>query len=103
MAEEPLATRREVDILREEVRRIDDHGSRGVIGIQAQLVDLIKDFVELKAGMDERFAAHARQHTDDRAARLSGRRWLVGTGIAGIVAMAAVLTLLITIIGRLHG
>ena len=102
-APEPAATQREVDILREEVHRLDDHGSRGVGAIQAQLTDVVRDITELKAEMSTRFEAHQRVHDQDHRDRVQGRRWLIGTAIAGLVAMAAALTLLVDILGHVHG
>lgn len=100
---EPAATQREVDILRDEVHRLDDHGTRGVGALQAQLTDAIKDIVELRADMVARFEAHSRVHEQDKRDRASGRRWLIGTGIAGVAAMAAVFAALLDILSHIHG
>lgn len=100
---ETPATQREVDILREELHRLDDHGSRGVGAIQAQLTDVVRDIIELKTEMNGRFEAHQRVHDQDHRERVQGRRWLIGTGIAGLVAMAAAITLLLDILSHIHG
>jgi hypothetical protein len=96
------ASRREVDILRGELHRLDDHGSRGVGAIQAQLTDLVKDVTEMKSEMNSRFEAHQRVHDQDHRDRAAGRRWLVGTGIAALMAMVAVLGLLVEILARVR-
>lgn len=76
------ATRREVDILRAEMSRMDDHGTRGVSVVQAQLVDVIKDVTELKTEISGRFAEHGRQHERDDDQRRSDRRWSLGFAVA---------------------
>ncbi len=83
-APEPYATRREVDQLREELRRLDDHGSRGVGSIQAQLTEVVRDLAELKADTGIRFAEHLRHHEQDIAVRRSDR-WRVAALIVGLV------------------
>jgi hypothetical protein len=100
-----MATRREVDYLREDVRgmskRIDDldaNGTRGMVGITLQISDLIK----AQGEMTGRFTEHERQHRAEAQQRVIGRRWLVGMGCAGIAAMAAVITMLVDVLSHLH-
>lgn len=100
---EPAASQREVDILRDELHRLDDHGSRGVGVIQTQLTDLVKDMTEMKSEMNSRFEAHQRVHDQDHNDRISGRRWLIGTGIAGIAAMAALVAMMWDVLQHVHG
>lgn len=100
---EAAASQREVDILREELHRLDDHGTRGVGAIQAQLTDVVRDIIELKTEMNGRFEAHQRIHDQDHRDRITGRRWLIGTAIAGLLAMVAIITLLLQILGHVHG
>jgi hypothetical protein len=102
-APEAAASQREVDILRGELQRLDDHGTRGVGAIQSQLVNMVKDLAELKANVDTRFDAHQRVHDQDHADRISGRRWLIGTAIAGIGAMAGMFAMLWDILRHVHG
>lgn len=102
LTEDAPATRREMDQLREELRRIDDHGTRGVGVLQAQVTDLVKDVVELKADMNTRFQAHQRQHEVAERERRAGRRWLIGTVIAALVVLVAILTLLLQIAGKVR-
>lgn len=96
------ASQREVDILRERVEAIDAHGTRGIGAIQLQVTELIKDVTELRADTRTWQEGHGRQHAADQRDRVTGRRWLIGTAIAGIVAMAAILGLLLDITSRLH-
>ena len=99
---EPAATRREIDQIRADLQRIDDHGTRGVGALQAQMTSFAAGLAELKAGVAAQLAAHQQIHDQDHRDRVSGRRWLVGTGFAGIVAMAAVISLLIDISLHIH-
>ncbi len=81
-----FVTRREVDQLRQEIQRMDDHGTRGVTVVQTQLTDVIKDMVELKTEVNKRFEEHQRQHTRDEDSRSANRRWAWSFGIA-VLAM----------------
>lgn len=108
MTDQP--TRGEFDLLKQMVvtgqtrlDNIDDHGTRGVTGLQAQMTEVVKDLAELKADVNARFEAHTRQHDQDRRERVTGRRWLIGTGIAGLMAMSAVAGLLVEVLMHVHG
>ena len=96
------ASRREVDLLRAEMLRLDDHGGRGVIALQVQVVDLIKDVTEMKADMNTKFDAHAKVHETDEQRRIAGRRWLVGSVIGGVASMATVIGMLVDVLSHLH-
>jgi TolA-binding protein len=102
MSDEPLASRRELDQLRDRIERIDDHGTRGVGTLQSQITDMIKDIAELKTDLNTRFEAHQRIHDQDHQDRISGRRWLIATGIAGLGSMGGVWALLWDILQHLH-
>lgn len=75
-------TQREFDQLRSELIRIDDHGTRGIGTIQAQLTEVVKDVTELKGEMNSRFREHQRQHEAEQADRASNRRWGIGLAVA---------------------
>jgi hypothetical protein len=110
------ATRREFDLMISRIEgldrsldSIDRDGTRGVMALQAQLTDTIKDITELKTelhsfkGETSRwFEKHSNQHQQDMRDRTSGRRWMIGTAIAGMLAMAAVLTLLVQVLQNVH-
>ena len=81
------ATQRELDQLRQELIRIDDHGTRGVAVVQTQLTDVIKDVLELKSEINKRFEEHQRQHERDETTRSSNRRWTLGFGVAVLAAI----------------
>lgn len=96
------ASRREVDLLREEVHRLDDHGTRGVLAMQSQLTELVKDMTELKTEVNNRFGEHQQMHDKIERERRSGRQWMVGTAIAALLLLVAIITLLFQISGRVH-
>lgn len=107
MTDQP--TRGEFDLLKQMLTAsqtrldgIDSSGTRGVGIVQAQLVEVVKDLAELKAGVDKRFDAHMRVHEQDLRDRASGRRWLISTLIAAVVMLAAILALAVDIAGRTH-
>ena len=99
---EPVATRREVGQLRADINRIDDHGTRGVGALQAQMTGFAADLAELKAGVAAQLSAHQRVHDQDHLDRVSGRRWFVGTGFTALLVMATVIGLLIDIARHTH-
>lgn len=125
MTDQP--TRGEFDMLRQMVgttqtrlETIDGTGTKGVAVVQAQLVDVVKDLADLKGEVNSRFAevglrfdgmkadvdgqftAHRRVHEQEARDRITGRRWLVGIGLAGLASMSAVITLLVDVLGHLH-
>ena len=94
-------TRGEFELLRQMVtgnqqrlEGMDSGGTKGVLVVQTQLVDVIKDLAELKAEVDKRFDVHVLVHERDRADRVAARRWVIGTALA---ALAIVITLLLNI------
>jgi hypothetical protein len=115
-----VVTRREFEALREDFRRMDDYGTRGVQAMQSQMADLVRDIMDLKSDMSSRFDAHQRVHDKDeedrrqerlekkqdrereRAERRSGRRWIITTGIAMVVMIVGVLGVAIDILSRTH-
>jgi hypothetical protein len=58
---------------------------------------------ELKVSLDLFRTSHLIQHEKELSDRKTGRRWLVGIGIAGIAAMSAVGTLVIEVLLKVHG
>lgn len=95
---EKFATRREFDQLLVRVDSMDQGGTRGVVAIQVQITDMVKDMTELKLDMGHRFEAVDIKFEDQRQERVSSRRWLVSIGVAGIASMTAVIALLLTIL-----
>jgi hypothetical protein len=102
-------TRGEFDLLKEIVtgnqarmESIDVHGTRGVAVIQEQVTELIKDLTELKVENTGWQAGHALEHKQDKRDRVSGRRWLIGIGFAGLASMAAVIGLLEQVLAHIH-
>lgn len=121
---EPYVTRREVDMLRvasdaehakiwQRLESMDDHGTRGVQGLTIRMDTMISDLADLKTevktdvsqlnrDMDARFEAHQRVHDRDVADRRSAYRWRVMVGVTTAASMAAVLGLLIDLLGKVH-
>lgn len=94
---EPAASQREFDQLRQRLDTMDVHGTRGVGVIQVQVTELVKDLAELRISTAARADAHERQHVQDVHDHRNQLRWLTGTAIAAVVALAAILTLVIDI------
>jgi hypothetical protein len=97
--------RRELDLLREGTRDLrqaisdlDNHGSRGVLQIQQQVLDLIKDMSEVKLALQ----VHEQQHEREEADRKVGRRWLIGSLIGGVGCFATVIGILLDISRHVH-
>lgn len=95
---EPVASRREVDQLREDLRRIDEHGTRGIGVLQTQLTDVVKNVTEMKAEVNARFEAHQRVHDRDEQLRISGRRWTIATAATMLGGLATTLGLLVDVL-----
>lgn len=57
------ATTRELTRLDQALRDLNDHGSRGVIGLQGQVTELAKDLTRLEAGQE---AAEQRRRAGNR-------------------------------------
>jgi hypothetical protein len=75
---------------------------RGVVTLQAQVREMSADLAELKGQSHEWQQAHDRRHGQDEHDRISARRWIIGTGIAGVAAMATAIGLLVDIAAHLH-
>jgi hypothetical protein len=100
---ERAASQREVDQLRGDIRRLDEHGTRGVQALLVQLTEVVKDMSEMKSEVNARFDAHQRIHDQDHKERQEGRRWFFMAAVTFIGVMAAVIGLLVDIAGKLHG
>ena len=99
---EKFATRREFDQLQQRVESMDSHGTRGVGILQEQITNLVRDITEIKTTVDHKFRDVDDRFELQRQERLSGRRWLIGIGIAGVSALAAVLAILVAIFQQVH-
>lgn len=95
MADE-WVSQREFDQLRADMHRMDDHGTRGISGVLAQLAEVIRDVAELKAETNSRFSEHQRQHDREADERASARRFTVTTTVAILVLLVAMLALIVT-------
>lgn len=120
MADEPYATRREFDMLASRVDSIDNNGTRGVGGLQAQLSDAIKDITEVKLDVaafktetTKWFEQHIVQHNEDmksraeerekdRRERTLERRWVLGFIVSILVAIGGMYEFLNVILSHIH-
>lgn len=93
---EPYATRRELDQLTQRMNQFDEHGTRGVAVVQAQLSQVIRDVARLETDMTGRFAEHVRQHDREERKQLSSRRFTVATTVAILMLLVAVIGLLLS-------
>ena len=75
---------------------MDQGGSRGVGVVQAQLTEVARDLAELKAEVDKRFDRHQLVHEQEADQRVAGRRWSVGTVLAILTLLVAILALVWT-------
>lgn len=81
---------------------MDMQGTRGVAVLVAQVSDLAKDIADDKSDTDKWRREHERQHEHDEQARVVGRRWIVGIGVAGLASMATVITMLQQVLVHVH-
>ena len=79
---------RDISGLRTDLRNLDDHGSRGVVGLQVQVSQLIKDVAQVEPAIEalrqevrNQFALHEQSHQAEEMRRTSRTRWLVGTAL----------------------
>ena len=99
---ERAASQRELDQLGRRVDQMDAQGTRGVGVIQLQVAELVKDVTELRAETQAWQRSHISQHQREEQARVTGRRWVIGTVIAAMAVMVAMLALLVSISGRIR-
>lgn len=91
--DEPFATRREFDLLRQEFtdtkHAVEElkSGNAAIAVLSSQLTGVVQAIAEIKSDMTNRFTTHDNIHKQDNDARISGRRWLIGTAIAAIGAL----------------
>jgi hypothetical protein len=77
---------------------MDQHGTRGVGAMQQQVIALVATVSRLDSDTRAWQRDHQKEHTDDAKARVAGRRWLIGTCLAGV---AVIVTLLGVILAHL--
>lgn len=75
------------------VESMDQGGTRGVAVIQVQVTGLTKQLSDLETDMRTWQVAHSATHDAEATRRLSGRRWAVGTAIACLGALIALITM----------
>lgn len=93
---------REIDQLWARVEYIDAHGTRGIGGIAAQLAGVTADLAELKLSTRLWQERHELAHEKAASSAVAGRRWVVGTCIAALVMLVAVLGLMLQLTGQVR-
>lgn len=63
-------------------------GDANVAVLSSQLTSLARDLIDLKGDINQRFSEHERVHEVDKRDRVSGRRWMITTCIAGLAILA---------------
>lgn len=84
------------------MENMDSQGTRGVGILATQVQGLIADAAAERAESKAWRDAHESQHAQHERDRVIGRRWLIGTCIALVGLLTAVLTFSADILARLH-
>lgn len=104
-AGEPAASRREVDLLREDFRALsyrldglDTNGPRGMLTLTANMVELTRDLAEVRGEM----ADHRLAHADEARSRTKSRRWAITASLGGAATAATLLGMMAQVLTHLH-
>lgn len=106
MADEPWATRRELDLLREDFRDLRNEvqpivsGASGVPVLQDRMIELVKDVGDLRLDMNQRFTDHLKAHEQANRDRVSGRRWLIGISFTALGALCGLYVMIFDLLSR---
>lgn len=80
---------RRIDASEQRLAALDEHGSRGVVGLQVQVTQLIKDLAQVQPALEAlrqevkaQFALHEASHKAEEQRRTGRTRWLVGTALS---------------------
>ena len=99
---QPQPRSADIDYLWRRLDYIDENGTRGIGPIHAQLSNVVADLAELKTQTIVWQERHHDEHSAAATSAVNGRRWVIGTCIAALVLLLAVLTLLFQIAGRIR-
>ncbi len=91
--------------MRSIAHRVDDldvSGGRVFAVLQSQQTEIVKDLAEWRGEQRTWQVTHESRHDQERRDRVTGRRWLVGTGIAGLAALAGLYAMVEQILVHLH-
>jgi len=79
---------RRIDLNEQRIIALDEHGTRGVVGLHVQVAQLIGDVAKVEPAIEKlrlevtsQFALHEASHAAEEARRTSRARWLVGTAL----------------------
>lgn len=73
-------------------------GTRPVAQLASTVAKIAHDLAELKRN----FEAHEEARLERRRERIHTRRWIIGTCIAALVALVAVISLLLAVLAQVH-
>jgi len=75
---------------------------REIAALQVQVTELGKDLTALQLDTRVWQKQHHIEHQTERRERIAGRRWVVGTLIAVLVLLVAVLGLVLSVAARIR-
>lgn len=81
-------------------RRIEETMYGPVVLLQAQMSQVVSDAAQQRRAMEAEFREHRERHEQEEDARVRGRRWLVGVGIAAVSAFASLYPFIAIVVGR---
>jgi hypothetical protein len=104
-AGEPVASRRDVDLLRDDLRALshrvdglDIQGPRGMLTLTANMTELTRDLAEVRGELVEHRAAHAHE----AQSRARSRRWAITASLGAAATAATLLTMMAQVLAHLH-
>ncbi len=84
--------------LDQNIRELNDHGSRGVLQLQDQVTTLVRDVGKLEVAL----TAHENSHTIERSERSKNRKWIVTTSIAVLLLMVTAVSMMAAVLLYIH-
>lgn len=84
------------------VEAMDQSGTRGVAVIQVQVTGLTRQVTDLEGEVRAWQAAHNAAHDVDNVRRIAARRWAVGTAIAGLTLLVALIAMVGELLTHAH-
>lgn len=87
------ASQRELDLLRQRIDQMDQHGTRGVGTLQVRIDEIIKDLTEMKVGYSTWQTDHLALHKAETDNAKQSRRYILTTSIAILAVVVAVLAI----------
>lgn len=70
--------------------------------LQSRMEDVSRDLTDMRLETRSWQAKHEVTHEADATQRAQGRRWTIGAAIAGLASMAAVVSMFVELLTRVH-